>query len=93
MQSPQYIHPISGETIRYKAYTGEQVHCLLPDENGFRCVVSDEDGTRVLLLDRELEAIRVQTRATNEKPMVYTRIPGNRWVLITDQNIYIDDLQ
>ena len=93
MQYPQYIHPISGETIRYKAYTGEQVHCLLPDENGFRCVVSDEDGTRVLLLDRELEAIRVQTRATNEKPMVYTRIPGNRWVLITDQNIHIDDLQ
>ena len=92
-QSPNYVHPVSGETIRYQAYAGEQVHCLLPDENGFRCVLSDEEGTRVLLLDREMEAIRVATRATNEKPLVYTRIPGNRWVLITDQKIYIDAVQ
>ncbi len=93
MQSPNYIHPVSGETIRYNAYAGEQVHCLLPDENGFRCVISDEEGTRVLLLNRDMEALRVVTHATNEKPLVYTRIPGNRWALITDQNIYIDDLQ
>ena len=92
-QSPNYIHPVSGETIRYSAYAGEQVHCLLPDENGFRCVLSDENGTRVLLLNREMDAVRVATRAANEKPLVYTRIPGNRWVLITDQNIYIDAVQ
>lgn len=92
-QTPNYIHPVSGETIRYTAYAGEQVHCLLPDGDGYRCVVSDENSTRVMLLDRELETIRVATRAVNEKPLVYTRIPGNRWVLITDQNVYIDAVQ
>ena len=91
--APTYIHPVTGETIRYTAYPGEQVHCLLPDENGYRCVVSDENGTRVLCLNRELTATRVATQAPNEKPLVYTRIPGNRWVLITDQNLYFDAVQ
>ena len=91
--APTYIHPVTGETIRYTAYAGEQVHCLLPDENGYRCVLSDENGTRVLCLNRDKEVTRMVIQAPNEKPLVYTRIPGNRWVLITNQNLYFDAVQ
>ena len=91
--APTYIHPVTGETIRYTAYAGEEVHCLLPDENGYRCVLSDENGTRVLCLNRDKEVTRMVMQAPNEKPLVYTRIPGNRWVLITDQNLYFDAVQ
>ena len=91
--APTYIHPVTGETIRYTAYAGEKVHCLLPDENGYRCVLSDENGTRVLCLNRDKEVTRMVMQAPNEKPLVYTRIPGNRWVLITDQNLYFDAVQ
>jgi len=91
--APTYIHPVTGETIRYTAYPGEKVHCLLPDENGYRCVLSDENGTRVLCLNRDKEVTRMVMQAPNEKPLVYTRIPGNRWVLITDQNLYFDAVQ
>lgn len=92
-QTPAYQHPVSGETIRFSAAPGEQVHCLLPDENGYRCVVSDANGTRVLMLDRELNPMRVARQAVGEKPLVCIRIPGNRWVLITDQNLYVDAVQ
>lgn len=92
-QTPAYQHPVSGETIRFSAAPGEQVHCLLPDENGYRCVVSDANGTRVLMLDRELNPMRVARQAVGEKPLIYTRIPGNRWILITDQNLYVDGVQ
>lgn len=92
-QAPTYQHPVTGETIRYTAQPGEQVHCLLPDENGYRCVLSDENGVKVLCLDRELAPQRIALQSAQEKPLVYTHIPGNKWVLITDQNWYINDAQ
>ena len=92
-QTPTYLHPVSGETIRYATEANEQVHCLLPDESGYRCVVSDAHETRVICMNRELEPVRVALRVAEEKPAVYTRIPGNKWVLITDKKIYWDAMQ
>lgn len=91
-QQPTFTHPVSGETIRYTPEAGETVHCLLPDDKGYRCVVSSESQTQVLCLDRELNTIRVALQLPEEKPLIYTRIPGNRWILITDKNLYVDAL-
>lgn len=88
-QQPTYTHPVSGEIIRYETIPGEEVFCLLPDDKGYRCVLTDEEGaTCVLLLSRELGVQRRPLRKTDEKPLLFTKIPGNIWVLITDKDIY-----
>lgn len=88
-QQPTYTHPVSGETIRFETMPGEQVFCLLPDEKGYRCVLTDEEGaTCVLQLSRELGVQKRPLRQRDEKPLLFHKIPGNIWVLITDKNVY-----
>lgn len=91
-QQKVYIHPVTGETILYSPAPGEEVHCLLPDNKGFRCVVYSAEGTQILSLSRDL-ALKLNTKLyPDEKPLIYTRIPGNQWVLITNKNYYVEDL-
>ena len=88
-QQPTYTHPISGDIIRYETMPGEEVFCLLPDERGYRCVLIDEEGaTCVRQLTRELGVQRRPLRRPEEKPLLFSKIPGNSWVLITDKNVY-----
>ena len=88
-QQATYTHPISGEVIRYAPQEGESVLCLLPDDKVFRCVVSEEQGTRVLILTREMEIQRVALQINAEQPLVCTKIPGGKWALVTDKNLYL----
>lgn len=88
-QQAVYIHPVSGETIDYKANAGEKVHCLLPDDAGFRCVLTDaENNLHVLSLYHDRTLRRELLLQPNEQPLVFTKIPGQLWALITDKNIY-----
>lgn len=88
-QQPTYTRPASGEVVSYSTLPGEQVHCLLPDEKGFRCVLTDETGSiRVLALNPLLIPTRTLLQLTDEQPLVFTRIPGNIWALTTDKNVY-----
>ena len=88
-QQPTYTNPVSGDIIRYETIPGEEVFCLLPDERGYRCVIIDEEGaTCVLQLNRERFVQKRPLRRMDEKPMFFSKIPGNNWVLITDKNIY-----
>ena len=88
-QQPTYTNPVSGDIIRYETMPGEEVFCLLPDERGYRCVLVDEEGaTCVLLLNRELSVQKRPLRKIDEKPLLFSKIPGNNWVLITDKNVY-----
>ena len=88
-QQATYTHPVSGEVIRYETLPGEEVFCLLPDETGYRCVVVDEEGAAcVLNLTRTLTVHTRPLRKTDEKPLVFTKIPGNIWVLITDKDVH-----
>ena len=88
LQQATYTHPVSGEIMRYTPAIGENVLCLIPDDKYFRCVVSNEQGLRVLLLSREMELQRCLLQLINEQPLVYTKIPGNQWALVTDKNLY-----
>lgn len=88
-QQPTYTHPVTGEIIRFETLEGEHVHALLPDENGYRCVITDEFGaTCVLCLNRAMITQRRPLRQPGEKPLVFTKLPGQVWVLITDKDIY-----
>lgn len=88
-QQPTYKHPITGETIAYQASEGEKVHCLLPDEMGYRCVLTDKAGDLgVLSLDYDRHVQKVQLRIPEEQALVFTKIPGGLWVLITDKKVY-----
>lgn len=88
MQQPVYTHPVSGETISYKPEAGESVHVLLPDDMLYRCVLSSEQGTRVMVLSREMEPLRTVIMVEQEQPLVFTKLTGNRWALVTDKNVY-----
>ena len=86
---PTYTHPVSGNIIRYETLPGEQVHCLLPDERGYHCVITDEEGALcVLELLPSMYVDRTPLRINDEKPLVFTKIPGYLWALVTDKNIY-----
>ena len=88
-QQPTYTHPVSGNSIRYETLEGEKVHCLLPDDNGYRCVITDEtNAVCVLCLRHDMTTQRRPLRQPEEQPLVFTKIPGQLWVLITDKNIY-----
>ncbi len=88
-QQPTYTHPVTGEIIRFETLEGEHVHALLPDENGYRCVITDEFGaTCVLCLNHAMITQRRPLRQPGEKPLVFTKLPGQVWVLITDKGIY-----
>ena len=91
-QQAVYIHPVTGEAIQYTPAEGEKVLCLIPDNKGFRCVVYSEEETRVLYLFRDLSEQRAAKRIAGEKPLIYSKIPGNKWVLITNKNYYVEDL-
>ena len=84
-----YTHPITGETIRFDTMTGERVHCLLPDDTGYRCVMTDETNALcVLVLRYDMSVVRKPLRQADEQPLVFTKIPGKLWALITDKNVY-----
>lgn len=88
-QQATYKHPVSGDVIHYDGQPGERVHCLLPDDRGYRCVVTDaENVTSVYYLYLDLEIDRKLLSVNGEQPFVFTRIPGNQWALITDKNVY-----
>lgn len=88
-QKPTYTHPVSGEEIRYETYPGEQVYCLLSDDKGYRCAITDEDSAAcVLCLNSERILQRTPLRKEHEKPLLFTRIPGHLWALVTDKNVY-----
>ena len=88
-QPSTYTSPISGEVMHYTALPGEQVHSLLPDTKGFRCVITDETGmTGVLALNYNLFIERRLQQFPGELPLLFTKIPGNLWALITDKNVY-----
>ena len=88
-QKATYTHPVSGEVIHYETIPGEEVFCLLPDETGYRCVLTDEEGAVcVLNLSRELTVQKRPLRRPDEKPLVFTKIPGNMWVLVTDKDVH-----
>lgn len=88
-QQPTYTSPVSGEVLHYETYGGETVHALLPDTKGFRCVVMEADSsTSVLALRPNLFFERRIQRYNNEQPLVFTKIPGQLWALVTDKNIY-----
>ena len=88
-QQPTYTSPVSGDVLHYETYGGEQVHALLPDTKGFRCVVFEADSsTSVLALRPNLFFERRIQRYNNEPPLVFTKIPGQLWALVTDKNIY-----
>lgn len=91
-QQAVYIHPVTGEAIQYSPASGEKVHCLIADDKSFRCVVYNEEETRVLYLFRDLSEQRAAKRITGEKPLIYSKIPGNKWVLVTNKNYYVEDL-
>lgn len=91
-QQAVYIHPVTGDAIQYTPAEGEKVLCLIPDNMGFRCVVYSEEETKVLYLFRDLSEQRAAKRIAGEKPLIYTKIPGNKWVLITNTNYYVEDL-
>ena len=88
-QQATYTSPVSGEVLHYETYGGEKVHVLLPDVKGFRCVITEEDGsTSVLALRPSLFFERRIQRYSNEQPLVFTKIPGQLWALVTDKNVY-----
>jgi hypothetical protein len=88
-QQATYVSPISGETVHYTPMPGEQVHCLLPADKGYRCVVTDEAGTLgVIALNANTYFVRREKQIAGEQPLLFTRIPGNLWALITDKNVY-----
>ena len=89
-QQATYTHPISGDVIQYNALPDERVHCLLPDDKGYRCVITDADNsTSILYLRQDRSVERRMQRFTNEQPLVFTKIPGKLWALITNKNVYI----
>lgn len=84
-----YTHPVSGDKINYTPAQGETVFALLPDDMGYRCVTIDADGAVcVLTLNADRSLHRQLLRQPDEQPLVFTRIPGRLWVLITNQHIY-----
>ena len=84
-----YTHPVSGEKINYTPAEGSKVFALLPDDTGYRCVTTDADGAVcVLTLNADRSVSRQLLRQPDEQPLVFTRIPGRLWVLITTQHIY-----
>ena len=88
-QQATYTHPISGDVIQYEPLPGEHVHCLLPDSKGYRCVIIDEkNATCMLQLRHDMSIERKPLRVENEEPIVFTRIPGNLWALVTTKNVY-----
>ena len=88
-QQPTYKHPIFGDVVQYNGQPGEKVHCLLPDDRGYRCVVTNaENAVVVYYLYLDLEVDRILLKAENEEPLVLTKIPGRLWALITNRNIY-----
>lgn len=88
-QVPTYTHPVTGDILQYKPIEGETVFALLPDDKGYRCVVSEPDGaTSVLYLQQNLYFERRMQRYAGEQPLVFTKIPGNLWALVTDKNVY-----
>lgn len=88
-QVPTYTHPVSGEVLRYAAPEGITVHSLFPDEKGYRCVVTDIAGTTDLIyLRQDLSFERRMYRYPGEQPLLFTRMPGKTWALITDKNVY-----
>ena len=50
--------------------------------------IDEEGATCVRQLTRELGVQRRPLRRPGEKPLLFTKIPGNSWVLITDKNVY-----
>ena len=90
-QQATYTHPVSGEVMRYTPENGEKVQSLTPDDKNFRCVVYGEQGTRVLILSRDMNIQRVALQIDGEQPLVYTKIPGGQWALVTDKNLYFLD--
>lgn len=88
-QQTVFTHPITGETMHYTPAEDEKVQSLQPDEKGFYCVVNAAEGTRVLVLDREMHIQRAAFNVPNEQASVFTKIPGNQWILVTDRNMYI----
>jgi len=88
-QLPTYTHPISGDIIQYVPLEGEKVFSLLPNNMGYRCVLTDAtNATCLLSLSHDLSIQKQIMRLTEEKPLLFTKISGNRWVLITDKDIH-----
>ena len=88
-QQATYTHPITGDVIQYEPMPGERVHCLLPDDRAYRCVLIDEEGALcVLVLRLNMSVMRKPLRLYNEQPLVFTKIPGGLWALVTDKNVY-----
>ena len=88
-QQATYTHPVTGEVITYEPLPDETVYCLLPDDTGFRCAVTDASGAAcVLCLNHNMGIVRKPVRQPGEQPLVFTRIPGNMWVFITDKDVY-----
>lgn len=88
-QLPTYTHSVSGEVLRYAAPEGITVQSLLPDDKGYRCMVTDANGTTdMLYLRQDLTFERRMKRYPGEQPLLFTRMPGKLWALITDKNVY-----
>lgn len=86
---PTYRHPVTEQTIRYDTFEGEKVLCLLPDNDGYRCVLETVHAeTQVLCLQRDLETQRIALRLSNETPLVFARISGKKWALVTAKNVH-----
>ena len=88
-QQATYTHPITGDVIQYETMPGERVHCLLPDDRGYRCVLVDQEGAAcVQCLRLNMSVARKPLRTQEEQPLVFTKIPGGLWALVTNKNVY-----
>lgn len=88
-QQATYTHPITGDVIQYETMPGERVHCLLPDDRGYRCVLVDQEGAAcVQCLRLNMSVARKPLRIQEEQPLVFTKIPGGLWALVTNKNVY-----
>lgn len=88
-QQATYTHPITGEVVQYETMPGERVFSLLPDDKGYRCVLLDEEGAlNVLCLRLMMSVARKPLRVKDEQPLVFTKIPGGLWALVTNKNVY-----
>lgn len=88
-QQATYTHPVTGDVIQYETMPGERVHCLLPDDRGYRCVLIEQEGAVcVQCLRLNMSVVRKPLRVNNEQPLVFTKIPGGLWALVTNKNVY-----
>jgi len=85
---PTYTNPVSGDIIRYQPQPDQTVFCLLPDNTGYRCVLTQNNDIYVFRLERDLSSPKPLFLVPAEQPLVFTRIPGDLWVLITDKDVH-----